>query len=135
MGKNTHRREAPGAQSWSAVGTIRIAYGGQLVAYALEERVLLLRPVAVLELDHPVRRFVALVALVAREMENGLQAEGYTPWRARWYARRILMPQDDFLVAAASKSDVELAEYFNVPLGEVVARREDLRQALGSRTT
>jgi hypothetical protein len=115
------------------VATTRITYGGQLVAYALEEHVLLLRPIAVLEHDHPVRRFVSLLALVAHEMETGAGPDGYSPWRARMHTREILMPDEVFLDVARSKHDYELAEHFNVPLGEVAARRHDLRHALSAR--
>ena len=132
MGAATHRRAPRGGPTWATVGTIEIAYQGQLVAYALEDHVVLLRPVAVRELDHPIRRFVSLLALVAREMERGPEAEPYAPARARLYARMILMPEDKFVDAAACMSDVQLAEHFNVPLREVVARRADLPHALRS---
>jgi hypothetical protein len=103
-----------------------IEYGGRVVAYALSDHVLLLRPVAVLELDHPVRRFVSLLALVAREMHTDDLAEPYTAARARLYTRMLLMPEEDFTPAAARQADVQLAERFNVPLDEVRARHADL---------
>src|SRR3954468_4508001 len=72
-----------------------ITYGGQLVAIAAPRRVLLMPTIAVLESDHPRRRFVATLALVWREMQYGPEPEPYDPSVAQFYARWILMRGPD----------------------------------------
>jgi hypothetical protein len=107
-----------------------ITYGGQLVAIAAPRRVLLMPPIAVLESDHPRRRFVATLALVWREMQCATEPEPYDASVAQFYARWILIPNGDFARLSVSMDDTELAEHFNVPPEEVPAKREDLRIAI-----
>jgi hypothetical protein len=112
-----------------------ITYRGQLVAIAAPQRVLLMPPISAMESDHPHRRFVATLALVWREMRCGAQPEPYDADVAQFYARWILMPNDDFARLSSGKNDAELAEFFNVPVEQVAAKREDLRVAIRSHTS
>src|SRR4051794_844799 len=109
-----------------------ITYGGQLAAIAAPRRVLLMPPIAAMESDHPRRRFVATLALVWREMRCGAQPEPYDADIAQFYARWILMPNDDFARLSSGMNDAELAEFFNVPAEQVAAKREDVRVAIRS---
>lgn len=103
-----------------------IGYGGRLAAVAGADRVHFLSPVRALEDDHPVRRFVAAVALVAREMQREPDAEPYDEVLAHFCARWILIPNEPFAAIAPTRTDAELAEHFNVPLEQVAAKRADM---------
>jgi hypothetical protein len=107
-----------------------ITYGGQLVAIAAPRRVLLMPPISALESDHPRRRFVSTLALVWREMRCGPEPEVYESSVAQFYARWILLPNDDFARLAPAMSDEGLAEHFNVPLEQVTAKHEDFQVAI-----
>ena len=107
-----------------------ITYRGQLVAIAAARRVLLMPPISALESDHPYRRFVATLALVWREMRCGTQPEPYDADVAQFYARWILMPNDDFARLSSGMNDAELAEHFNVPAEQVAAKHDDFRVAI-----
>src|SRR4051812_37419524 len=120
------RLTPPGADAAGMSRCGLITYGGRLVAIAAPRRVLLMAPIAVLESDHPRRRFVATLALVWREMRCGAEREPYDAGLAQFYARWILMPNDDFARLATRMSDTQLAEHFNVPAEQVPAKREDL---------
>lgn len=67
-----------------------------------------------------------MMALLGREMQRGPDAEPYDDARVEFYARTALVPDDDFLRLDDGRSDAALAEYFNVPLGEIAAKRHDL---------
>jgi len=109
-----------------AATDLLIRYGGQVVAVATQHHVLLAPSVSVLEADHPRRRFVAALAMVGREMTSEPGAEPYDDAQAAFYARIVLMPEAEFDLLAERLSDVELAEHFNVPLEQVVAKRADV---------
>jgi hypothetical protein len=105
---------------------VLVRYRGEVAAMATEYRVLLAPSIAALEPDHPRRRFVATLALVGREMTEQPGAEPYSDEQAAFYARMLLMPNDDFERLCEDLSDAELAEHFNVPLDQVPAKREDI---------
>jgi hypothetical protein len=104
-----------------------VRYGGEVVAVAAEHRALLAPSIAVLEPDHPRRRFVAALVLVGRQMTAEPGAEPYDDDQAQFYARILLMRNDEFEFLAGRLGDVELAEHFNVPLEQVGAKRSDVR--------
>src|SRR3954451_2787497 len=114
------------------IGTAAIArdllvrYGGEVVAVVTEHHALLAPSIAALEPDHPRRRFVAAVVLVGREMTAEPGAERYDDEQAAFYARILLLPNDEFELLAGQLTDAELAEYFNVPLDQVRAKRRDV---------
>ena len=102
-----------------------ITHGGQVVAVITGELLWFTSCVAVLESDHPVRRFVGMKCLVAREMQLGPDAEPYDDAIADFYVRSALLPDDEFDRLAPTRSDAALAEHFNVPLDQVAAKRYD----------
>ena len=102
-----------------------ITYGGRLAAVITPHRLWLMPPVAVLESDHPVRRFVSMKCLLGREMQFGPDAEPYDDDVADFYVRAALLPDDEFDRLALALDDVALAEHFNVPLDQVEAKRYD----------
>lgn len=103
-----------------------IRYGAVVVAYIDERNVFLLPPIGPLENDHPRRRFVCMMALVGREMQLEPDAEPYDDALAEFYARVVLMPDEQFLQLDDGRADSELAERFNVPLEQIAAKRYDL---------
>jgi hypothetical protein len=104
--------------------TVRL--GRSAVALIDHDGVYLMAPVAVLEQDHPQRRFVCMLALVGREMQLPPNAEPYDDERAAFYARAALIADDAFLSLDDGRPDAALAEHFNVPLEQVEAKRYDL---------
>ena len=114
----------------SAAGDVVVRYAGQVAAVGREDSVLLMPSIAVLERDHPRRRFVAVAALVGHEMVTEPFAEAYDDELAQFYARILLIPNDEFEALHRTMADVDLAEHFNVPLEQVSAKREDIRLGL-----
>jgi hypothetical protein len=78
-----------------------------------------------LEDDHPNRRFVGAMALVARAIQSGEHPGPYTDETAERIARDGLMPAEDFL-RLSEIDDWALAEWFAVPLEQVALRRAEL---------
>ncbi len=74
---------------------------------------------------HPLRRFVAAMCMYAHDVRHGLVPGPYTDRRAEIYARCLLLP-DSAVVAAATLTDVELADRFEVPLEQARAKRAEL---------
>jgi hypothetical protein len=111
-------------------GDVIVRYAGQVVAVGRQDLVLLMPSIAVLERDHPRRRFVAAVALVGHEMAAEPFAEAYDDELAQFYARILLMPNDEFETLLGTMSDADIAEHFNVPLEQVAAKREDIQLGL-----
>ena len=103
-----------------------VRYGGVIAAVGTDDYVYFLPPIAALERDHPRRRFVGVVALVARQMALDPDPEPYDEDLAQFYARILLMPNDEFELGSDELSDSELAEHFNVPLEQAVAKRRDV---------
>ena len=102
-----------------------VRWSGRLVAIGAGDIVYLLPPVNALEPDHPHRRFVAMLALVTREMQLGPD-DPADDALAEFYARAGLLPDEEFLRLDDGRSDAELAEHFNVPLEQVEQKRYDL---------
>jgi hypothetical protein len=107
-----------------------VRYAGQVVAVGREDSVLLMPSIAALERDHPRRRFIAAVALVGHEMAAEPFAEVYDDELAQFYARILLMPNDEFETLHGTMCDAEIAEHFNVPLEQVSAKRQDVQVGL-----
>jgi hypothetical protein len=102
-----------------------VRYGGEVVAVATDHRVLQAPTISVLERDHPRRRFVAALVVAGREL-NSDPGEPYDDDQAHFFARILLMPNDEFEILADQLHDAELAEHFNVPLEQVPAKRADI---------
>lgn len=114
---------------------------GQLAAVCSPDRVYFADWIEILELDHPVRRFVSAMCLHAGEVLNGSAAAPYSDADARRRARTRLAPVADLLDSIGA-TDAKLAEHLNLPLEELrLARhqrdehgeRSDLTQAPGER--
>lgn len=110
-----------------------IAHRGRIAAFAEGEDVLLAPHVAVLETDHPERRWVSWLCIHSCEIDEGQARGPCTDEAAAVAARAALMPAADFIPHAERLFDHELAELFAAPLDQVAARRQEvLSQAAGA---
>jgi hypothetical protein len=107
-----------------------IRYADRTVALCDRHDVLLAPEIAVLEPDHPTRRFVSMLCVYSAEIDAGAAPDGaraYSAAAAERYARRELMPAELFC-PVAHWPDHRLAEAFAVPLEQIERRRCDLRR-------
>ncbi len=104
---------------------VPVYYRRRIVGVLTRDRAWYQPEIEALEPDDPVRRFVATLCLVGREMQRGEGAEPYDERKASYYARAILMPDEDFDLLALTLDDPALAEHFRVPVREVEAKRRD----------
>jgi hypothetical protein len=102
---------------------------GQLLAVADRSQVWFAPEIESLEVDHPRRRFAAMLALTSMLMQTGADAEQYDPRVAAFYARYILIPDTTFILFREQECDAQLAERFNVPLEQIAAKARDLAEA------
>src|SRR4051812_48478621 len=102
-----------------------ITYQGRLVAGVGPDEIVLAPSIGELEADHPRRRFVLAMCMYAGEQLR--RDRPYDDDDAEQWARTFLMPTATWR-DAAGYSNTELAEAFNVPLDQVVARRRALAQ-------
>jgi hypothetical protein len=102
-----------------------IRYRGRLVAGVDAEQAVLMPEIAALERDHPRRVFVAFMCAYAFDVTAGTLPGPYTDEDAELFARCALMPDSDFDRVQA-ESEATLAEAFNVPLEQVMLKRDDL---------
>jgi hypothetical protein len=102
-----------------------ITYEGRPAAIVVRGRASLLPPVALLEPEHPRRRWATCMAFFARDVVNGRLDGPYSTRRAEHFARCALVPDDEF-AAIERFPDHVLAEYFNVPLEQVGEKRADI---------
>ena len=105
-----------------------IHHQGRPAAYIADGGASLAGNIAALEADHPIRRWVACMCFFAQDVLEGRLPGPYTPFRAEYFARCALMPEDEFS-SVADRADVTVAEVFNVPLEQVRERRADLELA------
>ena len=110
----------------SRIPETTIELGHTPVAVIDQESVYLMPEIAVLEEDHPRRRFVYMLALIGREMQLPPDAERYDADLATFYARAALIADGAFLCLDDGRPDAALAEEFNVPLEQIEAKRYDL---------
>lgn len=103
-----------------------VTYRGRLAAVCSPHRVYFAEWIEILELDHPVRRFVGAMCLYAGEVLNGSAAASYSDDDARRRARARLIPLTDLFTGLAA-TDAELAEYLNVPLDEIRVAHDRVR--------
>ncbi len=104
-----------------------ICFRDRVVALA-GDRVVLAPSLAVLEEDHPERRFVAALCLYYGVICRHWDGERYLQDRAEAFARDLLMPAEAFAPVVAWP-DHELAELFIAPLDQVAPRRCELSGA------
>lgn len=111
---------------------IVIRYEGHPVAAVFADRIEFYPRVAVLETDHPVRRWVFSLAFFGvRILNRGLPGP-FTERRAAHFVRCALLPDDEFELVS-DHDDAELAEHFNVPLAQIQEKRRDLSALMGRR--
>lgn len=104
---------------------VAVYYRRRVVGLLTGDRAWYQPEIEALEPDDPLRRFVATLFLVGREMQRGGGAEPYDERKASYYARAILMPDEDFDDLALTLDDAALARHFGVPEPEVEAKRLD----------
>ena len=105
-----------------------ITYERRPAAIVVRNRAYLLPSAAMLEVDHPRRRWVTCIAFFVRDVVSGKLDGPYTARRAEHFARCALMPEDEFLPLERYPEAV-VAEYFNVPIEQVAERRADIEAA------
>jgi hypothetical protein len=107
-----------------------IRYADRTVALCDGDDVLLAPEIALLEPDHPTRRFVSMLCVYSAEVDAGTAPDGarrYSAADAERYARGELMPAELFW-PLAHWPDHRLAEAFAVPLEQIEPRRRELRR-------
>jgi len=105
-----------------------ITHTDRAVAIVVRGRAYLLPTTALLEPEHPRRRWATCLAFFGRDVATGHQAGPYTTERAEHFARCALLPDEEFLPLEQFPDGV-LAEYFNVPLDQVAEKRADFQAA------
>jgi hypothetical protein len=103
-----------------------VSYRGRLVAGVATDEMVLSSQIAELEDDHPRRRFVLAMCILATERVRSQRP--CDDAAAERFARILLMPERVWR-RAAGYCDLELAEAFNVPLEQVRRRRTELARA------
>src|SRR3954447_3397060 len=100
-----------------------VTWRGRTAAIVDADETLLAEHIAVLECDHPDRRFVCAMCLYAMEVETGVIPGGYDQDCAERYARTFLAP--DWAFIAPSWPDAAIAELYAIPLDQVRAGRDE----------
>jgi hypothetical protein len=75
----------------------------------------------------PEMRFVAVMCLYSRDVDEGAVPGPFTSCDAELYARCVLLPDEEF-GRHAREGDGELARRFGVPGEQVAAKRRDLAE-------
>jgi hypothetical protein len=107
------------------VDVLLIHQQGKPAAWVANGRIELYPRIAILEAEHPSRRWAMCTAIFAMEILAGRIRDPFDQGRADHFARSALMPDGEFrpLVGAG---DAAVAEHFNVPLDQVREKRLDL---------
>ncbi|MDQ4049109.1 MAG: ImmA/IrrE family metallo-endopeptidase [Actinomycetota bacterium] len=103
-----------------------IFYDNRPAAIANDGRVVFCTQIDVLEVEHPVRRFVSAICIWSLDVDAGRLPIRWDQLLLEVYARALLMPTELFDPLERELPDHELAEHFGVPLEQVELRREDL---------
>ena len=101
-----------------------VRYGERRMALIDEQTVWFTPAIETLTSNDPLRRFVGMKCLVAREMQHGAGAEPYDDALADFYTRAALIPDEEF-DRLAHLDETQLGRYFNVPPEQVSAKRYD----------
>lgn len=102
-----------------------ISYRGELVAVITKTRVYLAPHVSELSRGDPLLRFIAALCLYSRDVEDGAVLGPYNQPEAEFYARSLLVAEDEF-ERFAHETDVELAGRFRLPREQIPAKRRDV---------
>jgi len=106
-----------------------VSYQGEIVAVAGATRAHLLLEVEERHDDDPVVRFVLAMCLYAGRLKGAEPSVPYDDERAEYFARALLMDDDEFRHLDANRFDDQLlAGHFNVPIEQVEAKRQDLEE-------
>ncbi len=104
-----------------------VSYQGEIVAVAGATRAYLVPRIEERGPDDPVVRFVLAMCLYAGRLKTADSALGYSDERAEYFARSLLVDDDEFQHLDANRFDDRLlAGHFNVPIEQVEAKRSDL---------
>ncbi|MGI8622655.1 MAG: hypothetical protein ACR2NB_04000 [Solirubrobacteraceae bacterium] len=107
----------------------QITYRSSAAAMATRERFWLVDEIGELPDGHPVKAWVAILCVFARDVMVGAIPGPFTQARAERYGREVMLPAEEF-IAHADRGEGELAARFNVPLEQVQARFVDLADRL-----
>jgi hypothetical protein len=108
--------------------TTLIQYRGEVVAVAGASRFHLAPHIEAREPGDPLRAVVALMCVFADRVHAEELPGPYSDARGELYARSALIDDDEFTrVEADGESDVALATRFSVPIEQIDAKRQDLR--------
>jgi hypothetical protein len=102
-----------------------ISYRGELVAVTTKSRVYLAPRVSELSRGDRLLRFVAALCLYSRDVDGGAVPVPYNQPDAEFYARSLLVADDEF-ERFAHETDVELAARFGLPQEQIAAKRRDV---------
>lgn len=102
-----------------------IRYHERVLALATRRRVFLTPTIERLTAGHPLARMVAVMCLYSRDVDAGEVPGPYTRRAAEFYARCVLVPDEEF-VEVEHASDAALAARFAVPVEQIAAKRRDL---------
>lgn len=100
-----------------------IIWRGRQAATVDGEETQLADHIAVLECDHPDRRFVCAMCVYAYEIQTGVIPGHYDQDNAERYARTFLAP--DWAFSAPNWPDAAIAELYAIPLDQVQEGRRE----------
>jgi hypothetical protein len=107
------------------IDVLLVHHQGKPAAWVVNGRIELYPRIAVLEREHPARRWTTCVAIFALEILSGHIRGPFDQARADHFARSALVPDAEFQ-SLARATDAALAEHFNVPLEQMAEKRLDL---------
>ena len=105
-----------------------------MVALATRARFYLAPDVSALPAGDPKLRFVAAMCLYSRDVDTGEIPEPYRSEEAEFYARCVLLPDEEF-EPYLNELDDQLAQRFRVPVEQVAAKRADITMGYGNGRT
>ncbi len=109
-----------------------VSYQGEIVAVAGATRAYLVPQLEERGSDDPVVRFVLAMCLYAGRLKKGDAPVAFSDERAEYFARSLLIDDDEFKHLDANRFDDRLlAGHFNVPIEQVEGKRRDL-QSVGT---
>lgn len=102
-----------------------VTYQGQPAALVTSEQIHIAPPFDELPTGHATLRFIAFMALYARDVQTGQQPGPYNDEHAELFARCALIDPAAFWAELDRPND-ELAQHFQVPVEQIALRRHDL---------
>jgi hypothetical protein len=106
-----------------------VFYEGEIAGVAGATRFYPAPPFDELEVGDPRLAFVLVMGAFALRVRAGISPGPYTDERAAFYARCVLIDDDEFEHLDANRlGDLLLAGHFNVPVEQIEAKRADLQE-------